>query len=882
MNKRLAFLVAASLVAFASLSITWQCRNQDPKQKDPISSLAVSLLRAERLAETTNFVLRSREAFEGSATCRYFDSVLPATTKVFLMDMTGPTNFNKVGYFFWMTYYLFPREIGVSIDQPTHMSYNEFPGKTAGSNQEILAHGFDVRIDIPSGAEDLRIRPLRDMPLKFPANPAWFNSNQDLILAFLLPPMTAFAGMWLLRFLFLALSRQMSLPEQLAGGLGLGMMAVAALTLGIKLCGFHGRGVVLAVTAVGTVAQIWSERKVLLTKMADGYRKALHYPMTAVFPAAGLLAFLVLFRVAGLSELLDEDATRWMLKAKILHLYSGHEIVSWFSHPRLNYAHLDYPTLVPSLHAATYDSIGHADDFVAKFWPVWMLFFLLVALVSMTRAVNPWRQISLFALLGLLLLPTIQKHVQWEGSTMPMIFFTAMGFIQYAFWLTRKDYDRLCLSLILLLGGAMTHMEGFIFLAFAVGWLCLPSARPCLKREAQWWRILGFGILISLPFVCLRVQIPVLLYESNWAGYAWHHPGTTLANWPLVFVALLSRWFLNSNFASWSGEDGHFHWNGHWDGFSSLYNTPTLGLPWVCLLITVALWSGAPNRRQVVLWILASILCTTAVFSVVFTSFVSLTSLNLVLGYTSEETSGRYLLPLLVAWFATTLVLFLGELPSSVPAPTPEPARGNKRLIPKPVPDPNFPVRNGGYWLAAGALLIVISGIFFVPKNEPSPPKAPVAGLAAASDQAVASPEAADLHERTSLAIELDKAGKYDEALQALREAVRLYPNNPMALNNLAWSLSWNQKPELRNSKEAVPLALRAVELSDEQQAIYIGTLSDAYFQDGQLSNSIETARKARNVALLKGQLELATLNEQFIERYSSNPTVGATNNPHR
>jgi hypothetical protein len=57
--------------------------------------------------------------------------------------------------------------------------------------------------------------------------------------------------MWLFRFLFPTLSEQMPLLEQLACGLGLGMMAVAALTLGVKLCGFSGRGLILMVTAVG-------------------------------------------------------------------------------------------------------------------------------------------------------------------------------------------------------------------------------------------------------------------------------------------------------------------------------------------------------------------------------------------------------------------------------------------------------------------------------------------------------------------------------------------------------------------------------------------------------------------------------------------------------
>ena len=36
-----------------------------------------------------------------------------------MTDMTGPTNWDKLMYYYYVTYYLFPREIGVSLDHPT-------------------------------------------------------------------------------------------------------------------------------------------------------------------------------------------------------------------------------------------------------------------------------------------------------------------------------------------------------------------------------------------------------------------------------------------------------------------------------------------------------------------------------------------------------------------------------------------------------------------------------------------------------------------------------------------------------------------------------------------------------------------------------------------
>ena len=159
-----------------------------------------------------------------------------------------------------------------------------------------------------------------------------------------------------------------------------------------------------------------------------------------------------------------------------------------------------------------------------------MLLFLLAALASLNRAGNNWRHVSSFVLLGLLLLPATQEYVQWEGSTLPMIFFTVMGFVQCALWLVGKDRARLGLGLTLLFGGAMAHFEGFIFLALVGSWiLLLPSARPSLKPSPGFWRVLAFCFLAALPFVCLRLQIPALHHESGWAGYALHNPGITLS-----------------------------------------------------------------------------------------------------------------------------------------------------------------------------------------------------------------------------------------------------------------------------------------------------------------------------------------------------------------
>ena len=241
MNSRWLPLVSTSLVAFAIFVITWQVRHYDDLQ-NAYSSLSLALLRGEQLAEISDISERDGQINGASGNDRQLDLVLPKDARIFMTDMIGPTNYCKHGQYFWATYFLFPREIGTSLDHTTRLTKEGFLGKTSESDQEILSNGFNVRMDVASDGGTATTRPLGNLSVREPVNPDWFDSNFDLVIAFLLPLLTALAGMWLLRFLFSVLSKQMPLLEQLACGFGLGMMAVAALTLGVKLCGFTGGG----------------------------------------------------------------------------------------------------------------------------------------------------------------------------------------------------------------------------------------------------------------------------------------------------------------------------------------------------------------------------------------------------------------------------------------------------------------------------------------------------------------------------------------------------------------------------------------------------------------------------------------------------------------
>jgi hypothetical protein len=662
MKNRWLAVTSVVLVVFTYFVVVTQFYEDNPG-KYGVYSIASLGLKTQSLAQMTNIV----EFDEVRNLSRQLGLGLPKDARVFVNDMLGPTNRSKILWYGYLTYYLFPREIAVSVEQPAKYTKDGFVGRPPRSAQELLANGFDVVVETTPQPDHIPVRLLHALANKAPANPDWFRSRSDVVIAFLLPLLTALAGLCLVQFVFPTLCQRLAPLEKLACGLGLGMMAVAALTLGVKLCGFHGHSLVFIIVSVAAIWAVWSNYREIWAGTKSAFWQTIQSPVVMV----GVLAFFLLFRMAGLWGLIESDAiTAWMLKAKILHLYTGSDIIRWFSEPRLAEAHLDYPTLVPSLHAATFDSVGHVNECVTKFWPAWMLLLLVGALASLKRGGKDLIQAASFFLLALVLLPTTRLYACGEGATMPMIFFVVLGFLQCALWQVEGDRARLGLGLTLLFGAAMAKFEGSIVLVAAGVWtLLLPSTRPSLKASPRFWRVLAFWFAVALPFLCLWAQIPALHFESGWAGYALRHPGDTLSHLPGILMIVLSRWFVSDDLAAWNGEGGHLHWVGRWEGFASLYNHPTLGLAWISLLMTVALWFVAPARRKLILWMLAVILTTIVALSVVFASFVGVTGLSQALEYTEEITAARYLFPLLVAWSATTLILLFAEPSQRTPNP---------------------------------------------------------------------------------------------------------------------------------------------------------------------------------------------------------------------
>jgi tetratricopeptide (TPR) repeat protein len=98
--------------------------------------------------------------------------------------------------------------------------------------------------------------------------------------------------------------------------------------------------------------------------------------------------------------------------------------------------------------------------------------------------------------------------------------------------------------------------------------------------------------------------------------------------------------------------------------------------------------------------------------------------------------------------------------------------------------------------------------------------------------------------------------GKVEKAVAHWRDAVRLLPNNIDSLHQLALVLATSPDASLRNGREAIELAQRAVALAAGQEPKFLGTLAAAYAESGQFTKAVETAEQA--VALASSQNKTA------------------------
>jgi protein O-mannosyl-transferase len=126
----------------------------------------------------------------------------------------------------------------------------------------------------------------------------------------------------------------------------------------------------------------------------------------------------------------------------------------------------------------------------------------------------------------------------------------------------------------------------------------------------------------------------------------------------------------------------------------------------------------------------------------------------------------------------------------------------------------------------------------------------------------------AQSHYRLALALLLQN--KVEEAIHHYQEAIRLKPDWPEPLNDLAWLFATYPRAELRSGPQAVQLAERACKLADSKEARFLGTLDAAYAEAGRFPEAITTAEQAKNLALATGDKTIADLADERLKLYRS------------
>lgn len=102
-------------------------------------------------------------------------------------------------------------------------------------------------------------------------------------------------------------------------------------------------------------------------------------------------------------------------------------------------------------------------------------------------------------------------------------------------------------------------------------------------------------------------------------------------------------------------------------------------------------------------------------------------------------------------------------------------------------------------------------------------------------------------------------SGKYEKTIAAYEQSLRLKPDNPHILNNLAWLFATCKDEKHRDLKRALTLAKKAA-ASDPSPHI-LDTLAESYYLNGQFESAVSVGRRAlelnpENRSYYKKQLE--------------------------
>jgi tetratricopeptide (TPR) repeat protein len=130
------------------------------------------------------------------------------------------------------------------------------------------------------------------------------------------------------------------------------------------------------------------------------------------------------------------------------------------------------------------------------------------------------------------------------------------------------------------------------------------------------------------------------------------------------------------------------------------------------------------------------------------------------------------------------------------------------------------------------------------------------------------------------LGVQFASKGEIDNAIAAWRQTLSFDPDNADALNNVAWVRATAADAELRDGREALDLAQRAIRNGGENQVV-LRTLAAAQAELGQFADAIATADRAEELAKQNGDGAMAENLRECTELFRRGEALRSTQVSH-
>jgi len=491
------------------------------------------------------------------------------------------------------------------------------------------------------------------------------------LIAFILPPATALAGMRVAQWLLGGkIETLFGFGFRFAFGLSVGMLVFSQAALLGALAGFN------AASLLAHLILFWGGVELVLLALKFPAARRLikfqpgHLWLLLLLPL--LYSWWVFGRLSTLEGTLEFDANAfWVFKSKILFLEQGKNLIDVLHQSDLGYAHMDYPMLVPCLYLLNYGAVGQVDEFVNKVWPFWMMVALCAAILSCARLWRNPRPLPIAVVTLIAFLPASLEFIRNEGGTIPMVFGTCLAALLIVSTLYQENELAPAALILALTGCFSTKFEGAVFAAVCCCLLLPFCLRHGWLKNPALWKSAAAAAISQVPYFIYRQCKPVLHFQSGWLHAGMSAPHAVLHRFPQVWFMEVFARFFSADFFHWQTAGESLQWAGHWTGLSSLLNEKLSLLPWLLLaLLIISILYKSKGRMAIA--VLSGVVILVFSFLSLVVSCLYYDNLPDSIGFACD-TVGRYYYPFFTAWFlGTAAVWFMDEKSQAQPAPAPE------------------------------------------------------------------------------------------------------------------------------------------------------------------------------------------------------------------